>query len=80
MEPDRSGSPFWFEMRWVIPVITAILLLPPILGLFDRPVAVFGVPLLPLYMFAVWAVAIGLCAVAGRHALPSTFRSDRQGR
>jgi hypothetical protein len=34
----------------------------PLLNLFDRPVAVLGVPLLYAYVFAAWALLIGLMA------------------
>lgn len=34
----------------------------PLLGLWDRDVAVFGVPLLPAALFGGWAALIGLLA------------------
>lgn len=34
----------------------------PLLTLWDRPVMVAGLPLLPLALFAGWAVLIGLAA------------------
>ncbi len=39
---------------------------PPILGLFGTPATVFGLPLLYLYLFAVWAGIILLAALAIR--------------
>lgn len=39
---------------------------PPLLMLFDRKVTVFGLPLLYLYLFTVWALLI---ALAGRIAV-----------
>lgn len=32
----------------------------PVLSLFSKPGALFGIPLLYLYIFAVWAFLIGL--------------------
>ena len=34
----------------------------PVLSLFSKPGALFGIPLLYLYLFAVWALLIGLSA------------------
>ncbi|WP_306118831.1 MULTISPECIES: hypothetical protein [unclassified Roseitalea] len=79
MDPDRSRAPFWTEMRWLVAVLAAILMLPPVLPLLDRPVTVFGLPLLPVYLFAVWAVAIALCAIASRHALRASGKPDGPG-
>ncbi|MCB1758689.1 MAG: hypothetical protein KDI68_02770 [Gammaproteobacteria bacterium] len=36
----------------------ALLLFSPLLSLFDRPVLLFGVPLLHLYLFTVWSALI----------------------
>lgn len=36
---------------------------PPILSLFGVPATVFGLPLLYLYLFALWAIVIVLAAV-----------------
>jgi hypothetical protein len=40
----------------------------PLLSLFDRPVQVFGVPLVWAYLFAVWALLIVAVAVLSRRA------------
>jgi hypothetical protein len=34
----------------------------PVLSLFSKPGALFGIPLLYFYIFAVWALLIGLMA------------------
>lgn len=45
----------------------ALLLLNfPLLSLFDRPVRVFGVPLLWAYLFTLWAALIALIAYVVR--------------
>ncbi|GAB4268237.1 MULTISPECIES: hypothetical protein [Deferrisoma] len=41
-------------------VLGVILFFSPLLALFNRPVAVAGVPLLPLYLFLAWAVLLAL--------------------
>jgi len=43
-----------------------VLLLPPLLTAFDHAGPVWGVPAIWAYLFAAWAVIIGLTAVAGR--------------
>lgn len=34
----------------------------PVLSLFSKPAALFGIPLLYFYLFAMWALLIGLMA------------------
>ena len=48
------------ERALVLTVASLILLTPPILTIFDVPILVFGIPLLHIYSFAVWLVAIAL--------------------
>jgi hypothetical protein len=48
------------ERALVLTVVTLILLTPPILTIFDVPVTVAGIPLLHVYCFATWLVAIVL--------------------
>jgi hypothetical protein len=50
----------------VLPVFGAILLLPPAISLFAAPVEVWGVPLIVLYVFGVWAGLIGCAALLAR--------------
>jgi hypothetical protein len=38
----------------------------PLLGLWDHDITVFGLPLWPTALFALWAVLIGLIAVIGQ--------------
>ena len=44
-------------------LLGALLLNYPLLNLFARPEDVFGVPLLFAFVFAVWALLIGLMAL-----------------
>ncbi len=41
-------------------VVTLLLLTPPLLGIFDQPVLLQGIPLLHVYCYGVWLIAI-LC-------------------
>lgn len=43
-----------------------VLLLPPLLVVFNRPVRVLGIPALYLYIFAAWALIIALAAAISR--------------
>ncbi len=45
-------------------LIGCVLFNYPLLSLFDRPPAVFGIPLLYAYIFAAWALVVGLMAWA----------------
>jgi hypothetical protein len=47
-------------------VFGAVLLLPPLLVIFNQPVRVLGVPVLYLYLFLVWVAVIGLAAAVAR--------------
>jgi hypothetical protein len=50
--------------RLVALFLLGVLLLNfPLLHLVDRPIAVLGIPLLYAYVFAVWALVIGLMAL-----------------
>jgi hypothetical protein len=44
-------------------LLGVLLLNFPLLHLVDRPIVVLGIPLLYAYVFAVWALLIGLMAV-----------------
>jgi len=42
----------------VVPLAALLLFMPPFISLFAAPVSVFGIPLVVLYMFGVWAALI----------------------
>ena len=46
------------DRAFVLPVVAFFLLTPPILVIFNAPTLVFGIPLLHVYCFAVWLIAI----------------------
>lgn len=45
----------------LLPIAASIMLLPPFILLFAAPVTIAGIPLIALYVFALWA-GIVLCA------------------
>ena len=49
----------------------ALVLTYPLLSLFDRSTLLFGIPLLFLYLFAVWGGLIGLIVFITRKSRPS---------
>lgn len=51
----------------------------PVLSLFDRPVTLFGVPLVFAYLFLVWAGVILLMAWVVERRSDRSERSDRAG-
>ncbi len=55
--PVRTGGRL-ADRAFVLPVIAFFLLTPPILTIFNAPMFVFGIPLLHVYCFAVWLLAI----------------------
>ena len=46
------------ERSFVLTVLTLVLMTPPIIVIFNVPVLVFGIPLLHVYCFVVWLLAI----------------------
>jgi hypothetical protein len=49
-------------------VLGFILLIPPLLSAFNEGGQVFGVPVIWVYLFVVWAVIIGLVALLVRRS------------
>lgn len=44
----------------VLTVFGALGFMPPILPFFDRPISIFGMPLIVVYVFGAWLVLIAL--------------------
>ena len=51
------------ERLWALFFLGLVLLLPPLIGVFDKAVLVGGIPLLYLFLFAAWAGLIALTAL-----------------
>lgn len=39
-------------------VLGLVALYPPLLGAFNRPGTLLGIPILPLYLFAIWTALV----------------------
>ncbi len=63
---EPADAPAWRELLWIVPVATGVMFLPPLVTNLDGAATVFGIPILPLYIFAVWACAIVITAVLAR--------------
>lgn len=48
--------------------LAVLLLTPPVLLIFNKPGHLFGIPMLYLYLFMVWAVLIALAALAAERS------------
>jgi hypothetical protein len=46
------------DRAFILPVVAFFLLTPPILGIFNVPALIFGIPLLHVYCFLVWLAVI----------------------
>lgn len=62
----------------VVPVFGAVLMVPPLISVFDVPVTIFGAPLETVYLFAVWVALIGITALLSRR-MKDTSLEDPQG-
>ena len=61
------------ELVFACFVLFGACLVWPLLAIANRPVLIFGVPALVLYLFAVWsAIVIVLVTLARRTRLPDT--------
>lgn len=58
MDDREPGTPRARDAATILPVLAALLLLPPVILIFARPAAPWGVPLIVIYVFAVWAATI----------------------
>lgn len=72
MRPPRERPPIRLvegkasDLSWFLPLVGLFLLMPPLLGLFNESRYLFGIPLLLVYLFAVWLIGILLTALAAR--------------
>lgn len=64
------------DVATLLPVVTAILLLPPIVLIFSVPRLVAGIPMIVVYFFGVWFLAV-IAALLTARRLP---RQRTQGR
>ena len=64
------------DLRWQLPLAGLLLFMPPLLGLFDRPVYLFGLPLILFYLFFVWTVGILLTALVSQASRRQADKED----
>jgi hypothetical protein len=72
--PERSARAR--DAARLLPVFGLFLLMPPMISLFAVPADVAGVPMLVLYLFAVWLGLVIGAAVIGRLLEPRTPPDD----
>lgn len=71
-KPDSSDSerPLsdrrFSDRALILPLVGLLLLLPPLAGLFQLDIRVFGIPFTGLYLFAVWGALIAGAAMLAR--------------
>lgn len=53
--PERRATQ---DVAAILPFGLAVMLLPPVILIFATPVRVLGLPLILLYVFGIWALAI----------------------
>lgn len=56
-------------MASLLPAALLVVILPPYVSVFDQDSLLSGIPLLHLYIFGVWALAILVCALLARRLL-----------
>ncbi len=62
---------------FIVPVLGALFLLPPLLNLFNTRTLLFGVPLEVLYLFLVWVLLIA-CAIIISAKMPRSRASSQR--
>ena len=64
------------EAAGLLAFVGLFLLMPPVIGLFATPAALAGVPLIVLYLFAVWLGLVLVAALLGRSLEPPTSSGE----
>jgi hypothetical protein len=54
------------DLAIILPIGALAIFMPPYIRIFDQPVTVLGIPLLPFAIFAAWLIGIGLTAFISR--------------
>ena len=72
-DPDSQGAR---DAATVLPVVTSILLMPPVILIFAVPAALAGIPLILIYIFGVWAAVIAAAVLLARRLGRPAGRSD----
>jgi len=56
--PGASPHRKWQEAALITPVVGMFILMPPFISIFSIDASLFGIPLIVLYIFVVWALLI----------------------
>jgi hypothetical protein len=64
-QSDGQGSR---DLAVLLPVVAVLLLTPPLIRIFAAPATLGGIPLIVVYIFAVWAAVIVIAFAVARHA------------
>jgi hypothetical protein len=62
----RAPSSRARNLAVLVPLIGLFTLMPPFISLFTAPLTVFGLPLVVVYLFGVWAALIVFTALLAR--------------
>lgn len=64
------------DLALLVPLVGVLLLVPPMVGLFARPdIAVFGIPLIIIYLFGLWLTLIVVALWLARRLKQTTKAS-----
>lgn len=63
----------------VFAVFSAMLILPPLVYIFNKPILHFGLPQIVLYLFAAWLLMVIGTALLTRHLPPAADDDGRNG-
>ena len=84
-DDDRqdSGIPTQFDRKatdraFMLPLLGCLLLLPPLAGIFQLDLRVFGIPFTAVYLFVVWGVLIAGAALLARPLRDQAGWSDAE--
>ena len=58
MTKSSSNRAAWISVILCLPIVGALLLLPPLAGIFQLDMRIAGVPVTAVYLFGVWAILI----------------------
>lgn len=68
MADRQSGGEGFRDLAVVLPIVVMLLLMPPLVRIFAVPATLAGIPLIVVYIFAVWAAAILISIIVARRA------------
>jgi len=67
------------DLAVILPIGALAIFLPPYIRIFDQPVTVAGIPLLPFAIFSAWLIGIGLTAFISRSLARASAEEQADG-